>query len=73
MLDGLAFTNNRLHASECSLDLTLKQDERLLKVVPVRRRAAAWWDVHIDKAETPRCVFPGKKDGVSVSYQSDMR
>jgi hypothetical protein len=29
---------------------------RTLKVVPVRRWTAAWWDVHID-GETPRCVF----------------
>jgi len=29
-VDGLAFLHRRLHASKCSLDLTLKEDERLL-------------------------------------------
>jgi hypothetical protein len=72
-MNGLADTCNRLYSSKGSLDLAFENDERVLKIVPVRRWAAARWDMHIDKAEASSCVFPCQKDRVSVSYQSDVR
>ena len=57
-MNGLASTCNGLYSSKCSLDLAFEDDEGLLKVVPVRRWAAARWDMHIDKAEAASSVFP---------------
>jgi hypothetical protein len=72
-VNGLALSYNRLGTSKGSLDFTFQKDERLLKVVPVRRGTAARWDMHIDKTEACICVFPRQKDRVSVSHQSDVR
>ena len=69
----LALSYNRRPTSEGSLDLTLEQDEGLLKVVPVRRWSAARWDMHIDQAEASSRVFASEKGGVGISYQSEMR
>ena len=39
----------------------------------MRRRSSAWRDVHIDEAEALRSVFSRKKDGVSISDESNVR
>jgi hypothetical protein len=72
-MEGLARTCNRFYASKGSLDLALKNDEGLLKVVPVGRWAATRWDMHVDKAEAACCVFLCQKNRVRVSNQADVR
>ena len=49
---------HRLLAAEGRFHLTFEQDEGLLEVMPMRRRSAAWRDVHIDYAEASSVSSP---------------
>jgi hypothetical protein len=39
----------------------------------MRRWAASGGDVHINEAESPRSVLPGKKNGVRISNDPNVR
>src|ERR1035438_8800918 len=71
-MHGLARCMGRFFSPEDRLNLAFENDEGLLKVVPVRRWAATWRDVHIDEAETPGCVVPAQKCRIGVTYQTDV-
>jgi hypothetical protein len=58
-VDGFAGGYKGLCAAKSSLDFTFKNDERFFEVVAVRRRSAAWRDVHVDQAEAYGGVLAG--------------
>jgi hypothetical protein len=72
-IEGLSGSHDRLLAAEGSLDLALKDGERLLEVVAVGSRAAALRDVHIDEAVAAGGVFAFQKDRLGVSHHPDVR
>ena len=50
-----------------------KDSEHLLEVVPVRRRPAAWRDVHVDEGVLAGGVLAGHEDCVGVADEPDVR
>ena len=59
-------------AAEGELDLAFEDGEHLLEVVPVRRRAAAGRDVHVDQAVATSGVVAREQDRVGVSDEPDV-
>jgi hypothetical protein len=72
-MNSLAGASKRFYPSKGNLDLAFEKDEGLLKAVSVRRWTAGRWDMHVDKAEASRGVFPSEKDCVSVPHPPDVR
>src|SRR3954469_24079392 len=62
-----------LLAAEGELDLALEDREHLLEVMPVRRRAAAVGDAHLDQAVPAVGLLAGDQHGVRVAHQRDVR
>ena len=56
--EGLAGVNHRFFSAEGGFDLAFKDGEGFLEVVPMRRRAAAGRDVHIDETITAVGIMP---------------
>lgn len=72
-LEGVSGMDGQLLAAKSCFQLTFEKDEGLLKIVPVRRRAAAWGDVHVNYAEAPGSLFASYGHGVGVADQTDVR
>src|SRR5450755_2299265 len=70
---GLAGAHDGLRTAEGRLDLPLEKNERLLEIVPMRRRSTARWNVHVDDAEVAGSVVASKQDRVRVTDESDVR
>jgi hypothetical protein len=72
-VDGLPGFRHQLLASEAELHLALEHGEHLFEVVTVGRRAAAGWDMHVDKCVFAVSVVAAHKDGVGVADQAEVR
>jgi hypothetical protein len=72
-VDGLASAGHERLAAEGHLDFAVKDGEHLLEVVPVRRRPAARWDVHVDERVLSGGVLAGDEDRVGVTDEPDVR
>jgi hypothetical protein len=72
-VDGLAGAGNERLAAEGHPDFAVKHGEHLLEVVPVRRRPAARWDVHVDQRVLSGGVLAGDEDRVGVTDEPDVR
>jgi hypothetical protein len=70
---SIAGVGKGLGASESEIQFAFEEHKRLLKVVPVRRRASPGRDMHIDQTKPPIGVVASKQNGVCVADYSDMR
>jgi hypothetical protein len=71
-VDGLAGFHGSFFAAESGLDLALEDCEGLLKIMPVRWRAATWRDVHVDQAVSAVGVFACQQKRIGVADQADV-
>ena len=72
-VDRLPGADRRLFASERGHNLAFEDRERLLEIVPMRRRPAAGRNMHVDQTVTTGGVLSREEDRVSVSYHGDVR
>jgi hypothetical protein len=72
-VDCLSRADCLLDAAKSELQFAHKNGECLFEIMAMRRWASPGWDVHIDQAETARSVSPGKKDGVGISKDPDVK
>src|SRR5882724_1023127 len=72
-IDYLAGPHRLLLAAKRGLDFAFQNRERLLKIVPMRRRAAAGRNVHVDQAVTPGGVLTREKNRVCVASHANVR
>ena len=72
MFNGFASLHHYLCATEGCLDFAFEDGERLLEIVPVRRRAASGRNMHIDQAESACSIVARKKNCICISYQADV-
>jgi hypothetical protein len=62
-----------IFAAKGGFNFTFEDGKRFLEVVAMRRRPAAWRNMHVDEAKTTVGVVASKQSGVSVSHDSDVR
>lgn len=72
-VDCLSRADRLLDTAKSELQFAHKNGECLFEVMAMRGWASSGWDVHIDQAETPRSVSPGKKDGVGISDDPEVK
>ena len=72
-MDCLTTADRALLASKRGFHFAFKKDECFLKIMAMRRRPAAGWNMHVNQAISAVSVGPGKKNRVGVSYDSKMR
>jgi len=65
---GLARPHHHRCAAEGGLDFAFEDAERLLEIVPVRRRAASGRNMHVDQAKSARGLFSRKENSIRISH-----
>src|SRR5690606_16290362 len=58
--------------AEGELHFARQDGERLLKIVPVRRRPAAGWDMHVDQAVLAAGLLARKQHGVGITDETEV-
>ncbi len=71
-VDRIPCADDRLLTSKRRLDFPLQHNERLLKIVAMRRRTTSRRNVHIDHAKPAGRVFAADGDRVRVAHQADV-
>ena len=69
-VDGVARLHDRFLTTKRRFHFAFQENEGLLEVMPMRRRASSRRNMHIDYAEPPGCLRSGNGDGVGVSHQT---
>jgi hypothetical protein len=72
-MNGLARSRHSFLPAKYQLEFAFQNAEGLFKIMAMRRRAAAWRNVHLDKTEVARGVFAGEQDCIGVPNYPDMR
>jgi hypothetical protein len=71
-VDGLARSHDFSFAPKGELDFALKDGERFLEIMAMRRWTAARRDVHVNQTITTVGVFARNQNGVGVPYDSNV-
>ena len=69
---GVARSEQQLRPTESCLEFAFQDGERLLEIVPVRRRTASGRNMHIDQAESSCSIVARKEDRICISYHADV-
>jgi hypothetical protein len=72
-IDDLPRPDRLFVAAKRDFDLASQNRERLLEIMPMRRRTTAWRNVHVDQAITPRRIFPRYQNRVRIACHANVR